>query len=131
MEKTATIITNSRNFSVNFEYMLLTKKENLEGWLKAQIQDRQKNNPSDLEMEDVASFYAVEQTKEARVEEELADVKEAIERWGNGIYGFCKDCGKEIPEARLILFPAAKRCCPCQSKHRPHINCQPKKRTRR
>ena len=29
-------------------------------------------------------------------------------------FGICEDCGKRIPEARLLILPEATRCVPCQ-----------------
>ena len=31
-------------------------------------------------------------------------------------YGECADCGNPIPYARLVAYPAAKRCVACQER---------------
>ena len=47
---------------------------------------------------------------------ELATVEQALARLGDGDYGACTDCGKTIPYARLLAYPAATRCVACQEK---------------
>ncbi|PUE09653.1 conjugal transfer protein TraR [Limnohabitans sp. T6-5] len=46
---------------------------------------------------------------------ELGAFEEALERLNAGLYGKCKDCGVQIPEARLAAYPAALRCIGCQA----------------
>ncbi len=45
---------------------------------------------------------------------ELNDIASAIGRITAGTYGVCTDCGERIAEARLAVWPTAKRCTPCQ-----------------
>jgi len=47
---------------------------------------------------------------------ELANVEQALARLDEGSYGECADCGNPIPYARLVAYPAAKRCVACQEK---------------
>jgi len=49
--------------------------------------------------------------------EELRAVEGALERFETGRYGFCKECGVEIPAERLQAAPAATRCAACQKRH--------------
>ncbi len=44
----------------------------------------------------------------------LIDIDEALRRLDDSAYGFCVDCGDEIPENRLIANPLAIRCRDCQ-----------------
>ena len=46
---------------------------------------------------------------------ELNAIDAALERWAQGLYGRCQDCGVEIPEARLQAYPMALRCVACQT----------------
>ena len=46
---------------------------------------------------------------------ELVAIDAALERWGQGRYGQCLDCGAVIPEDRLEACPTALRCVPCQT----------------
>jgi RNA polymerase-binding protein DksA len=47
--------------------------------------------------------------------EEWRGLRGAIRRIDEGSYGFCIDCGTEIPFARLQAQPVAVRCIDCQS----------------
>lgn len=46
---------------------------------------------------------------------ELGDVDAALARIADGSYGVCIDCGADVPHARLLAYPTAKRCVDCQS----------------
>lgn len=58
------------------------------------------------EVEQYVDNIAVEGT----LEEQLADVIDALVRMDAGTYGTCSVCGKEIQEGRLRAYPAAKEC---------------------
>lgn len=45
---------------------------------------------------------------------QLKEIEEALERLKYGEYGACEECGENIPEQRLRLFPAARLCVRCQ-----------------
>ena len=45
---------------------------------------------------------------------EVKEIKEAIRRLDEGIYGVCEDCGKQIEQRRLDVVPSARFCFPCQ-----------------
>ena len=47
----------------------------------------------------------------------LREARVALLRMGSGLYGFCDDCEKRIPEARLRAKPEAIRCADCQMWH--------------
>ena len=45
----------------------------------------------------------------------LAEIIAALERIGEGIFGCCEGCGKEIAEARLQALPYTRYCLTCAS----------------
>src|SRR5512137_1906432 len=47
-------------------------------------------------------------------EQTLKLVNDALERFENGTYGLCLDCGQEIDAARLKAIPYAPVCLSCQ-----------------
>ena len=47
---------------------------------------------------------------------QVANVDKALGKIKAGTYGFCEDCGKEIPAARLEARPESIRCVDCKSK---------------
>ncbi len=49
-------------------------------------------------------------------EQTLNLVNDALERFDNGTYGLCLECGQEIDAARLEAIPYAALCLSCQSK---------------
>ena len=46
----------------------------------------------------------------------LKAIHEALDRLNGGTYGFCAECGAEIPEKRLMAMPFATLCIDCQSR---------------
>ncbi|MCG8377278.1 MAG: TraR/DksA family transcriptional regulator [Chlorobiales bacterium] len=47
----------------------------------------------------------------------INEIEAALKRIEQGEYGICEECGEDIPEARLRLFPAAEFCVGCQEEH--------------
>lgn len=41
---------------------------------------------------------------------ELREVEAALQRFAEGSYGICDECGTEIPFPRLQAYPTASRC---------------------
>jgi DnaK suppressor protein len=46
--------------------------------------------------------------------ERITQVERAIDRLGEGNYGFCERCGNAIPVERLAAFPSATLCVSCK-----------------
>jgi DnaK suppressor protein len=44
---------------------------------------------------------------------EIQAIKNALIRLEEGEYGYCEDCGEDIPAKRLDLTPTAIRCVSC------------------
>ena len=47
---------------------------------------------------------------------DLARINAALERMKNGTYGYCDECGCEIPYARLKLEPQTQHCVTCKGR---------------
>jgi DnaK suppressor protein len=63
------------------------------------------------DIEDMAELQinnTVDQSQLKRLETELAEVDEAINRIHAGVYGICETTGKKIPIARLLANPTAR-----------------------
>jgi DnaK suppressor protein len=56
----------------------------------------------------------IEETEEIFLQEGERRIAEARHALAEGSYGICKDCGCEIPPARLEAAPEAVRCVDCQ-----------------
>lgn len=52
---------------------------------------------------------------ERNVDMLLAEVDRALEKFAEGNYGVCDNCGQEIPFERLKRFPQAAHCVKCKS----------------
>ncbi|MDE2617331.1 MAG: TraR/DksA family transcriptional regulator [Burkholderiales bacterium] len=58
----------------------------------------------------------LEFTLDARESTELDAIDAALKRIEDGSYGVCRDCGADIPAARLHAAPETPRCIACQGK---------------
>ena len=77
--------------------------------------------------ESVATLIAdLEQADLTRDLDELRATEAAWQRFKDGSYGICVDCGGEIDYARLKAFPAAARCVACQDHHEKTYGGTPK-----
>lgn len=47
---------------------------------------------------------------EERIEHEIAEIDDALERIEDGEYGKCQRCGKQISDQRLEILPATRYC---------------------
>jgi DnaK suppressor protein len=65
---------------------------------------------------------AYEQAKELALHENarqlLVQVTDALERFEQGTYGICENCGDQIDPARLEALPYATLCLRCQQRLR-------------
>jgi RNA polymerase-binding transcription factor DksA len=50
------------------------------------------------------------------LKESLAEVEDALAKFGDGKYGLCESCGQAIAPARLEAKPAARLCIDCASR---------------
>lgn len=46
----------------------------------------------------------------------LHEIDAALGRLDSGGIGICVDCGRDIPEARLLATPTVQTCIPCQER---------------
>ena len=47
---------------------------------------------------------------------QLEEIDRALADIDAGRYGICRECGEEIPKARLKILPFATRCVACQAR---------------
>lgn len=53
---------------------------------------------------------------EHEMEVDLIRVNKALQKIKEGRYGVCEDCGEEIEEQRLMVYPEAELCIECVRK---------------
>ena len=64
---------------------------------------------------DAMQQQAMDQATEAKRRVDLSRIEAAQRRLRDGDYGFCEDCGEEIPDGRLAIDPMAELCVNCAS----------------
>ena len=55
-------------------------------------------------------------SRRATLEEELAEIHEALARIDAGSYGRCETCGGSVSAERLRKIPQARECTPCSAR---------------
>ena len=64
---------------------------------------------------DALQNQAMAKAQQANRDLEARRLQAALTRIGDGEFGYCEDCGDEIPRRRLDLDPAAGKCVSCAS----------------
>lgn len=62
------------------------------------------------QVEEYVNLLPVEYNMETR----LQDINLALEKIRKDNYGKCENCDKNIPEARLKVYPEARKCAKCE-----------------
>lgn len=100
---------------IHFKKRLLHQLEETENFLEidnevenTELTDFDRNHPADM-----ATDYTTQITEMAIEdfrEEEVEEIKEALQAIEDGTYGQCQVCGAEIPYERLEALPTALTC---------------------
>jgi DnaK suppressor protein len=86
----------------------------------AEIAELQKERVGDSAGDDTADAgtKTLEREQEITLANNLLDritqVERAVDRLGEGNYGWCEKCGNAIPVERLAAFPSATLCVTCK-----------------
>lgn len=62
---------------------------------------------------DALQQQAMAEAQERTRKRDLVRIEHAERRIREGEYGYCADCGEEIPDGRLAIDPMAERCVKC------------------
>lgn len=62
---------------------------------------------------DAMQQQAMNQATEQKRKQELVRIEAAERRLRDGDYGYCENCGEEIPDGRLAIDPMAELCVDC------------------
>ena len=62
---------------------------------------------------DALQVQAMAQALETRRQGRMHRIDDALQRIGSGDYGYCTQCGEEIPAKRLAIDPTNERCVHC------------------
>jgi len=69
--------------------------------------------------DDMSTGETISQDAEHRAEHDanlLHEIDAALGRLEAGGIGICVECGRDIPEARLLATPTVQTCVPCQER---------------
>lgn len=62
---------------------------------------------------DAMQQQAMAEAAERARQRDLVRIEMAERRIASGDYGYCEECGEEIPDGRLAIDPMATRCVKC------------------
>jgi DnaK suppressor protein len=80
--------------------------------------ERREGSPFGKREEEATESYELERrlTLEKSIREQLASVEHALQKFEDGTYGLCDDCGKPIDPERLEALPQATMCLDCKAR---------------
>jgi DnaK suppressor protein len=87
--------------------------------IKVEKERASPNSLANPDRADLAYDYAYRDRRLSmldKLEEQLDETREALERIENGTYGQCTNCGEFILPERLEALPTATLCINCQRK---------------
>jgi DnaK suppressor protein len=79
--------------------------------------ERREGSPFGKREEEATESFELEKrlTLEKRIREQLAEVEHALQKFEEGTYGLCDNCGEPIDPARLEALPQAGLCLKCKA----------------
>ena len=89
------------------------KEENTRGADAQAIVELDQQAIGRLSRMDALQNQAMAKAQQERRDGEFARLQPALKNVESEDYGFCEDCGEEIPLGRLLLDPAARLCVDC------------------
>jgi len=80
--------------------------------------ERREGSPFGKREEEATESFELERrlTLEKRLRDQLADVEHALQKFKDGSYGLCDNCGKPIDPARMEALPHASLCLDCKAR---------------
>jgi len=79
-------------------------------------EERREGSPFGKREEEATESFELERrlTLEKRLIDQLAGVEHALQKFEDGTYGLCDNCGQPIDPARLEALPQASLCLRCK-----------------
>mgnify|MGYP001064614330 CR=1 FL=1 len=79
--------------------------------------ERREGSPFGKREEEATESFELERrlTLEKRIIDQLAEVEHALQKFEDGTYGLCDNCGQPIDPARLEALPQASLCLNCKA----------------
>ena len=81
--------------------------------------ERREGSPFGKREEEATESFELEKrlALEKRIRDQLADVEHTLDKFEQGTYGLCDDCGQPIDPDRLEALPHANLCLSCKAKN--------------
>jgi DnaK suppressor protein len=81
-------------------------------------EERREGSPFGKREEEATESFELERrlTLEKRLRDQLAGVEHALQKFKDGTYGLCDNCGQPIDPARLEALPQASLCLDCKAR---------------
>lgn len=81
-------------------------------------EERREGSPFGKREEEATESLELERrlALEKQIRDHLADVDHALQKFEEGKYGLCEDCGQPIDPARLDALPQARLCLICKAR---------------
>ena len=91
------------------------------GQLKSSVRptdERREGSPFGKREEEATESFELERrlTMEKRLIDQLAEVEHALQKFEDGTYGLCDNCGQPINPERLEALPQASLCLDCKAR---------------
>ena len=79
--------------------------------------ERREGSPFGKREEEATESFELEKrlTLEKRIRGQLAEVEHALQKFEDGTYGKCDNCGQPIDPARMEALPQASLCLNCKT----------------
>jgi DnaK suppressor protein len=96
---------------------LIEEMEQLKSTIRP-ADERREGSPFGKREEEATESYELERrlTLEKSIREQLASVEHALQKFEDGTYGLCDDCGQPIDPERLEALPQATLCLDCKAR---------------
>jgi RNA polymerase-binding protein DksA len=90
-------------------------------------EERREGSPFGKREEEATESFELEKrlSLERRVQQELAGVRHALQKFEEGTYGLCDNCGQPIDPARLEALPQASLCLNCKAQQAKNAKGKP------
>ena len=90
-------------------------------------EERREGSPFGKREEEATETLELEKrlTMENRIRQELAKIEHALQKFEEGTYGLCDNCGQPLPPERLEALPQASLCMTCKEQQAKNAKIKP------
>ncbi len=90
-------------------------------------EERREGSPFGKREEEATEVLELEKrlALESRIRQELAGIERALQKFEEGTYGLCDDCGQLIDPERLEALPQASLCLNCKEQQAKNAKGKP------